>query len=145
MMSPNANDVANRLHSAAIHLLRAVAREDAQSGLSAPRLSALSVVVFRGPLTLGELAAAEGVRPPTMTRTVQGLEQEGLVRRKVGADRRTSLVSATPRGRQVLGRARERRVERLARALRELPAGELAGLDEAANVIERVSRAGSAG
>lgn len=138
-MSEDANQIANRLHSAAIHLLRAVAREDAKSGLSGPRLSALSVVVFRGPLTLGELAAAEGVTPPTMTRTVQALEQAGLVRRREGADRRTTLITPTSRGRQLLGRARKRRVDRLARALRELPAGELAGLDRAATVIERVS------
>ena len=73
--------VADRLHSAAIHLLRSLRREDDAVGLSAPRLSALSVVVFAGPITLGALAAAEQVRPPTMTRLVQALEAEGLVER----------------------------------------------------------------
>src|ERR687883_145288 len=76
-----ATRLADRLHSAAIHLLRRLRREDARTGLSGPRLSALSVVVFAGPRTLGELAAAEQVRPPTMTRLVQALEREGLVAR----------------------------------------------------------------
>src|SRR5690242_18729709 len=74
-------DVADRLHSAAIHLLRRVRREDAGAGLSAPQLSALSVLVFRGSLTLGELAHAEQVRPPTITRIVADLEAAGLATR----------------------------------------------------------------
>src|SRR6476661_10655355 len=79
-----AASTAIRLHSAAIHLLRRLRREDDASGLSAPRLSALSVVVFGGPLTLGALAAAEQVRPPTMTRIVSALEAAGLVQREPG-------------------------------------------------------------
>jgi hypothetical protein len=75
----DAERTADRLHSAAIHLLRRLRREDAKSGLSAPRLSALSVLVFGGPLTLGELANAEQVRPPTMTRLVTALEADGRV------------------------------------------------------------------
>src|SRR5688572_17075132 len=82
----DAERTADRLHSAAIHLLRRLRREDAKTGLSAPRLSALSVVVFAGPLTLGELAAAEQVRPPTMTRLVSALEAEGLVTRETDPD-----------------------------------------------------------
>ncbi|CAA9348463.1 MAG: hypothetical protein AVDCRST_MAG40-2756, partial [uncultured Gemmatimonadaceae bacterium] len=77
--------LADRLHSAAIHLLRWLRREDGAAGLSGPRLSALSVVVLAGPLTLGELAAAEQVRPPTMTRLVDALAAEGLVRREPDA------------------------------------------------------------
>ena len=76
-----AEGIADRLHSAAIHLLRRLRQEDAAAGLTAPRLSALSVIVFAGPLTLGELAEAEQVRPPTISRLVQGLEAEGLVER----------------------------------------------------------------
>src|SRR5205085_1594315 len=101
--------------SAAIHVLRRVAREDPASGLGAPALSALSVVVFAGPINLGRLAEAERVRPPTMTRTVQGLERAGLVRRVVDSDdRRVVYVTATPRGKRVLDEARRRRVARLA-------------------------------
>src|SRR5919204_2373568 len=85
--------VADRLHSAAIHILRRVARQDVATGLGSARLSALSVVVYGGPLTLGELARAERVRSPTMTGIVQALERDGLVRRRPGStDRRTVLV-----------------------------------------------------
>ncbi|HEU0242165.1 MAG TPA: MarR family transcriptional regulator, partial [Micromonosporaceae bacterium] len=71
-------DLANRLHSAAIHLLRAVSRADAESGLSPARLSALSVIVVRGPLTMTELAGIERVSPATITSTVSGLEAAGF-------------------------------------------------------------------
>ena len=81
--SPRDEQLADRLHSAAIHLLRRLRREDAASGLSGPRLSALSVIVFGGgPITLGQLALAEQVRPPTMTRLVNRLAAEGLVTRE---------------------------------------------------------------
>src|SRR5262245_61894154 len=102
---------ADRLHSAAIHLLRRVRKEDGRSGVTPSRLSALSVVVFAGPLTLGELAAAEQVRPPTITNIVAGLEEAGLVRRITGADRRSVVVSATPKGTRLLQRARQRRID----------------------------------
>src|ERR1051326_8872038 len=108
-------EAADRLHSAAIHALRHVRRDDPESGLSAARLSALSVLVFGGPRTLGELAAAEHVRPATMTRIVQALEHDGLVRREADpADRRVSRLTATPRGERVMWRGRARRVENLA-------------------------------
>ncbi len=95
---------ADRLHSAAIHLLRRVRREDDASGLGPSRLSALSVVVFAGPLSLRELAAAEHVRPPTMTKIVYALEEAGLVRKQwnTGGDRRSVRISATPLGRRWL-------------------------------------------
>ena len=131
-------DLANRLHSAAIHLLRRVAREDPKTGLSAARLSALSVIVFGGPLTLGALAAAERVRPPTMTRIVQALERDGLVERQAGRDRRVVTVRATPKGREVLQAARRRRVAQLAAALEGLSEDELRALDRATALVERV-------
>ena len=66
--------IADRLHSAAIHLLRRVRKQDAATGEGPARLSALSVLVFGGgPMTLGQLAQAEQVRPPTMSRIVSGL------------------------------------------------------------------------
>ena len=91
--------VGSALHSACIHVLRFVRTVDVDSGLSAARLSALSVLVFGGPRTSGELAEAEGVRSPTITALVNGLEAEGLVRR-VGAggkdrDQRRGVVEAT--------------------------------------------------
>src|SRR5437763_14825350 len=96
-------DLADRLHSAAIHLLRRLRREDDASGLPAPQLSALSVIVFGGPLTLGELARAEQVRPPTISKLIVELERHGLVERDVdAADRRSVRVRATGRGTKVL-------------------------------------------
>src|SRR5215218_6759188 len=124
-MSQNATstELADRLHSAAIHLLRRVAREDSESGLGGPALSALSVVVFSGPISLGRLAEAERVRPPTMTRTVQGLEAAGLVRRQADpSDRRAVLLRATAKGSRTLQAARRRRIARLAVLLEGLPA-----------------------
>jgi DNA-binding MarR family transcriptional regulator len=133
--------VADKLHSAAIHLLRRLRIEDEALGISAPRLSALSVVVFAGPLPIGELAAAEGVRPPTMTRLVDGLEREALVKRGPDPDdRRGVIVRATPKGVRTLTRGRARRVEVLAEQLRALPRQELATLAAAAHLLERVSR-----
>jgi DNA-binding MarR family transcriptional regulator len=141
-MAPDANrlEVADRLHSAAIHLLRSVAREDPKSGLSAARLSALSVAVFRGPLSLTELAAAEHVRPPTMTRIVQSLERDGLLRREPAReDRRSIRISATAAGRRTLERARRRRVERLVDALGTLDDRVVGELGEAAEIIEQLA------
>src|SRR3954462_12265340 len=89
-------DLADRLHSTAIHLLRRLRREDDASGLPAPQLSALSVIVFGGPITLGALADAEQVRPPTITKLVATLEAAGLVERTIdAADRRVVRVRAT--------------------------------------------------
>jgi DNA-binding MarR family transcriptional regulator len=132
---------ADRLHSAAIHLLRRLRRQDAASGLTAPRLSALSVIVFSGPLTLGALAAAEGVRPPTMTRIVAALEESGLITRQAGPrDRREILVEATDSGKQLLADGRTRRVQTFAHQLAGLPPAELATLERAAEILDRLAR-----
>ena len=136
-----ANRAAERLHSAAIHLLRRLRREDDTSGLTAPRLSALSVVVFGGPLTLGALAAAEQVRPPTMTRIVAALEGAGLVAREADpADGRAVLIRATPAGRRLLEEGRTRRTSALTRQLADLPADDLATLERAADILDRLAR-----
>src|ERR671934_2351081 len=96
-------EAADRFHSAAIHALRHVRRVDPATGLSAARLSALSVLVFGGPRTLGELAAAEQVRPPTMTRIVRALEDEGYVRRESDpTDGRVARLHPTPAGERML-------------------------------------------
>ena len=130
--------VADRLHSAAIHLLRRVRRRDPETGVGPARLSALSVVVFGGPLTLGALAAAEQVRPPTMSRLVAGLEADGLVRRQADPDdRRIVWMHATPKGERVLQEGRRRRVADLAALLRRLSRHDLRTLAEAITHIER--------
>ncbi len=132
-------DLADRLHSAAIHLLRRVRRHDSAAGVSGPWGSALSVVVFRGPVTITDLAAAEQVRTPTMTRLVTAMEGAGLVERLADErDGRIVRVRATPRGRTVLEQARRLRVEALAGDLSVLPKGELAALQRAVAVLERI-------
>jgi len=135
-------ELADRLHSAAIHVLRRVAREDAASGLGGPALSALSVVVFGGPLSLGRLAEAERVRPPTMTRTVQALEAFALVQREPDPnDGRIVNISATPKGVQVLQAARARRVAALASALKSLGEQDLRTLERAASLLDEIGSA----
>ncbi|MDQ6690917.1 MAG: MarR family transcriptional regulator [Gemmatimonadota bacterium] len=131
--------LADQIHSAAIHLLRRLRIEDDASGISAPRLSALSVVVFGEPLTLGQLAAAEQVRPPTMTRIVAGLEKDGLVKKKGDArDRRLTWIYPTTRGEKVLAAGRARRVTLLAAAIERLGEPELAELGRGAQLLREV-------
>lgn len=132
--------MADRLHSAAIHLLRRVRRTDPKTGVSAAQLSALSVLMG-GPRTLGELAAAEQVRPPTMTKLVQELEREGLASRvRDHDDARVVRVRSTAKGQRILQRGREMRITELERRLRGLEVDELATLERAVGIIERVVR-----
>jgi DNA-binding MarR family transcriptional regulator len=138
---PHAEHVADRLHSASIHLLRQLRREDDALGVTAPLLSALSVLVFGGAKTLGELAASEQVQPPSMTRTVRKLEEAGLAVRELDPlDRRVTWVYPTPQGERVLREGRARRVASLAARLGGLDGEELAALERAAGLLERVLR-----
>jgi DNA-binding MarR family transcriptional regulator len=140
--SPNTFAVADAVHSAAIHLLRGVRKEDERTGIGPARLSALSVLVFSGPLRLTELAGLEQVKPPTMTKIITGLEADGLVKRRADpTDARAVKLEATRRGARLLHDGRRRRVRRLARALRTATADELGVLAKAAVIIERVSAA----
>ena len=133
--------VAARLHSASIRLLRLLRREDDSSGLSAPRLSALSVLVFAGPQSLAELAAAEQVRPPTMSRIVDGLVEAGLVTRDVKpGDRRSVRIAATEEGRRLLEAGRERRVRALTARLARLAESERRALTRGVEILEQVVR-----
>jgi DNA-binding MarR family transcriptional regulator len=128
------------LHSAAIHLLRGVRKEDERSGVGPARLSALSVLVFAGPLRLTELARIEQVKPPTMTKVIAGLEAAGLVRRRDDAeDARAVRLEATARGTRLLQEGRRRRVDRLASVLQHVSPDELEVLAQAAAIIERIS------
>ena len=131
--------IADRLHSAAIHLLRRLRVEDEALGISAPRLSVLSVLAFAGPKRVGELARIEQVEPPTMTRLVDGLVRDGLaIREAVPDDARAVLVRATARGRRTLRVGRTRRLEQLSAALRGLSPDELTALGGGVEVLERV-------
>jgi DNA-binding MarR family transcriptional regulator len=134
--------VADALHSAAIHLLRGVRKEDVRTGVGPARLSALSVLVFGGPMRLTDLARMEQVRPPTMTKVIAGLEASGLVRRRTDpGDARAVKLEATPRGTKLLQEGRRRRVERLADAFRALAPEEIDVLGRAAAIMERLARA----
>jgi DNA-binding MarR family transcriptional regulator len=136
----NRATVADALHSAAIHLLRGVRKEDELTGVGPARLSALSVLVFAGPMRLTELARIEQVKPPTMTKVIAGLEAAGLTKRRADAeDARAVRLEATARGTKLLQEGRRRRVERLTTALQALAQEELDVLARAAAIIERVS------
>ena len=128
-------EAATRLHSVAIRLLRAVRSEDRASGVGPAQLSALSVLVFGGDRSLGELANAEQVRPPTMTRIVAGLERAGLARRHKTADKRQIRLAATPKGVRLLRQAQKRRVELLARAFAKLSAKDVRTIANSAGLV----------
>jgi DNA-binding MarR family transcriptional regulator len=137
--------LADRLHSAAVHLLRRVRREDDVSGLSAARLSALSVIVFGGPIRISALARAEHVRTPTITPIVAALEANGLITREVDStDARASLLRATASGSRLMSEARGRRVSLLASDLEQLPANDRAAVLRAVDILERLVGPGSA-
>jgi DNA-binding MarR family transcriptional regulator len=132
--------VADMLHGAAIRLLRYVRKEDVASGITGAQLSVLSVLAYGGPQTLGALAAAEQVKPPTMSQLVTGLEQLGLVARKP-LDRRSIEVSVTRKGRQLMEAGRKRRLARLTKALDTLPAEQVDRLGQAAGLLVAITDA----
>jgi DNA-binding MarR family transcriptional regulator len=132
-------ETADRLHSAAIHLLRRLRARDRESGVGPAQLSALSVLVLgSGPRSLGELAEAEQVRPPTMSRIVAGLVRAGLVRRGKTEDGRRVRLEATSKGARILQEGRRRRVESLAHALSSLSHEDREKLHELIEHLEKV-------
>lgn len=132
-------ETAERLHRAAIRLLRALRQEDRKTGLSSPRLSALSVLVFGGPKSVSALAAAEHVRLPSMSRLVKELERDGLVKRRPDpADSRVSMLQATAKGRRIMNRGRGLRLTRLAEDLSGLEREERRTLAEAAKILQKI-------
>jgi DNA-binding MarR family transcriptional regulator len=137
-------DAADRINSAAIHLLRRVRRgDDAAMGISPPRASALSVLVFGGPRSLTELADAERVTVPTMSKLVGAMEREGLLRREPHrTDGRAVVLRATAKGRRILERGRERRLDLLEALLADATPAELESVRRAAAVIERALASG---
>jgi len=131
-------ELADRLHSAAIHLLRQVRAEDAATGIAPARLSALSVLVFGGAISLNDLARAEQVRPPTMSRIVDALVSEGLAHRTVNPqDRRAVVIEATEKGTAILSQGRKRRVKFLAKHLARLSAAERRQIESAVQAIQK--------
>jgi DNA-binding MarR family transcriptional regulator len=131
---------ASDLNSGAIHLLRSLAAVDRQAGLTPARLSALSVLVFGGPRTLGALAVAEGVAGPTMTRIIDGLIADGLAeRRPHPSDGRAVTLAATEDGEALMRAAQRRRIDALVAGLMALPAGDRELLTSAAGLLGQVA------
>ncbi len=132
--------LADALHRSAIGLLRAIKSADQETGISPPRLSALSVLVFGGAQSLASLAAAEGVKPPTMSRLVAELEADGFVEKSPEpGDRRGLRIAATPRGRRIMLQGRNRRIALLQERLAQLSRSELARLTAAAPVLLKLA------
>jgi DNA-binding MarR family transcriptional regulator len=133
-------EVASALNSGAIHLLRSLAAVDRQSGLPRARLSALSVLVFGGSRTLGELAAAEGVAGPTMTRIVDGLIAEHLAERLPHpTDGRAVLIAATAAGETLMRTARRRRTDALMTAVSGVPVDQRLVLAAAGPLLDELA------
>jgi DNA-binding MarR family transcriptional regulator len=135
-----ATEVADQLHSAAIHLLRRLRVRDRETNVGPAQLSALSVLVFGGPKSLGELADAEQVRPPTMSRVVASLQRSGMIRRHPTDDGRRVRLEATPKGVSLMWEARKRRVESLANVVSILPENEKQQLRAAITLLQQVIR-----
>jgi DNA-binding MarR family transcriptional regulator len=132
-------ELADALHSAAIHLLRQLRVEDRASGIGPAQLSALSVLVFGGSMSLKQLAEIEQVRPPTMVRIVRGLvEQRLAISRADREDARKVHISASAKGRAVMLRARCRRVDALARMLAEKSKAERAEIARAVRILRKM-------
>lgn len=138
-MSSVRREAADRIHSAAIHLLRRVHQVDAEAmGISPARASALSVLVFGGARSLTELAQAERVTAATMSKLVAALEREGLVRRSPDAnDARAIRIESTAKARRILERGRARRLDLLESLLAGATAAEVEAVRTAAEVVER--------
>jgi DNA-binding MarR family transcriptional regulator len=133
--------VADRLHSASIHLLRHLRVRDRESGIGPAQLSALSVLVFGGAKSLAELAEAEQVKPPTMSRIVAGLERAKLVKSEAAKeDARRIRIVPTAKGGKVMWEGRRRRVEMLAELLGGLSAEEIQQMGMIAETMDGISR-----
>ncbi|HYD88856.1 MAG TPA: MarR family transcriptional regulator [Vitreimonas sp.] len=135
-------ETAARLHSGAIRLLRMVRTADDETGLSAPKLSALSVLVFAGPKSLSGLARAEQVTSATMSKLVSDLEAEALVAKRIDrTDRRGVRIDVTAKGRALMQRGLKARLALLQARLAKLSASERALLDQAAALMLRLAAA----
>ncbi len=128
------------VHSAALRLLRAVRTADAETGVSAPKLSALSVLTFGGAMSLSALAKAEQVRAPTMSKLVADLEAEGLVAKRADkTDKRGVRIEVTAKGRALMEEGRKKRLALLTKRLTRLSAAERAELHNAADLMLRLA------
>lgn len=139
------HEIADALHGAAIAVVRMVRSEDVLTGISPARLSALSLLVFGGPMWLTELAAREQVKPPTMSKIVAELVAAGLAKRRADPDdARATIVEATKRGALVMAQGRRRRVQKLAAGLEKMTRQELQILSRASELMRRAAVSGAA-
>jgi DNA-binding MarR family transcriptional regulator len=130
---------ADRLHSVALHLMRAMRKPDESAGISRARLSALSVIVFFPGVTPAALAQAEGVTRPTVTSLIQGLEADGLIARKSpgsNEDGRFVRLFPTALGERKLQEARAARLSSIENALADLNAAEREAISRALDALE---------
>lgn len=140
--NPDPQAVADRIHSAAIHFLRALKGKDKMLGITPAQLSALSVLYFLGPLTISKLAEAEGVRMPTTSRLVKDMVRAGLVmRERAENDGRSSFISITPKGKALFERGRIARLMAITGAFRNLTEENLEIMDQAATLMENAAKA----
>jgi DNA-binding MarR family transcriptional regulator len=133
-------EVADALHSACIRVLRRARAADGATGLSAPKLSALSVLAFGAPMSLTQLARAEQVTTPTMSNLVSDLEAQGLVAKRADReDKRGLRIEVTAKGRALFNEGRRARLALLRQRLAKLPKAELEKLREASALMLRVA------
>jgi len=133
-------EVATSLHRAAIRLLRAVRVADGETGVSAPKLSALSVLTFGGTMSLSALARAEQVTSATMSKLVSDLEADGLVAKRVDReDKRGLRIEVTSKGRALMEEGRKRRLALLQKRLAKLTRDDRILLDRAAEIMLKLS------
>jgi DNA-binding MarR family transcriptional regulator len=140
---PSREEVARRVHSAALHLMRYMRAQDTALGVPPAQLSALSVIVFSGKTSLSDLAKAEQVRPPTMSRIIDALVRNSLVKRETDKrDRRSIIITATEKGTRIMNEGRGRREERLLELLQPLRREEIDLLDRASEILAKELKAG---
>jgi DNA-binding MarR family transcriptional regulator len=133
------DELVTRLRMAVVRMYRRLRQEDGPDATPS-QMSALASLLRLGPLTLGELAAVERVRPPTMTRIVAALEEAGLVERQPDQhDRRVTRVRVSAAGDAFAARTRARRNAFLAARLAELDRADLDALTRAVGVLERLA------
>ena len=138
MSTPRERASIERFHHLAIRMLRGLRAVDEAAGFSGPRASALSVLVFRGPQSLGELAAAESVKPPTMSRLVKAMGEERLVRAGTSAhDQRQIRIVASAKGRALMLKGRERRLDALGKLFASATPREVAALETVVGMLDR--------
>lgn len=136
-------EVADALHSACIRILRSARAADGATGLSAPKLSALSVLVFGGAMSLGQLAKAEQVTAPTMSKLVADLEAAGLAAKRADRqDKRGVRIEVTTKGKALFDQGRRARLTLLRDRIAKLPKAELETLRQAAALMLRVAAEG---